>query len=97
MEGYEYLFEIVAPLFRPHFEGGIERLIKNDVLLPLDFSDADKSIDCIKGKYTKTIKKGAVRATAVLELIHTNICGPLNVKSMDGFDSFITFTDDFSR
>ena len=45
--------------------GRIERLIKNDVLLPLDFSDADK-------------------------------CEPLNVKSMDGFDSFITFIDDFS-
>ena len=45
----------------------------------------------------KTIKKGAVRDTSVLELIHTDICGPFNVKSMDGFDSFITFTDDFSR
>ena len=77
--------------------GRIERLIKNDVLLPLDFSDADKCIDCIKGKYAKKIKKGAVRATGVLELIHTDICGPLNVKSMDGFDSFITFTDDFSQ
>jgi transposase InsO family protein len=75
----------------------MERLIKNDVLLPLDFSDADKCVDCIKGKYAKTIKKGAVRATSVLELIHTDICGPLNVKSIDGFDSFITFTDDFSR
>jgi hypothetical protein len=77
--------------------GRMERLIKNDVLLPLDFSDADKCVDCIKGKYAKTIKKGAVRATSVLELIHTDICGPLNVKSIDGFDSFITFTDDFSR
>ena len=45
----------------------------------------------------KTIKKGVVRATSVLELIHTDICGPFNVKSMDGFDSFITFIDDFSR
>jgi hypothetical protein len=75
----------------------MERLIKNDVLLPLDFSDADICVDCIKGKYAKTIKKGAIRATGVLQLIHTDICGPLNVKSTDGFDSFITFTDDFSR
>jgi transposase InsO family protein len=75
----------------------MERLIKNDVLLPLDFLDADKCVDCIKRKYAKTIKKGAVRATGVLELIHTDIGGPLNVKSVDGFDLFITFTDDFSR
>jgi transposase InsO family protein len=29
--------------------------------------------------------------------MHTNICGPFPIKSVDGFDSFITFTDDFSR
>jgi len=61
----------------------MERLIKNDVLLPLDFSDVDICVDCIKGKYAKTIKKGAIRATGVLQLIHTDICGPLNVKSVD--------------
>jgi len=33
----------------------------------------------------------------VLELIHTDICGPLSVTSVDGYDSFITFTDDYSR
>jgi hypothetical protein len=43
-----------------------------------------KRVDCIKGKYAKTIKKGDVRATGVLELIHTDICGPPNVKSLDG-------------
>jgi hypothetical protein len=32
----------------------------------------------------------------VLEIIHTDICGSFPVKSVDGFDSFITFTDDFS-
>ena len=26
-----------------------------------------------------------------------DICGPFNVKSVDGFDSFITLADDFSR
>jgi transposase InsO family protein len=30
------------------------------------------------------------------EIIHTDICGPFSVKYVDGFDSFITFTDDFS-
>jgi hypothetical protein len=33
----------------------------------------------------------------VLEIIHTDICGPLNVKLVDVFYSFITFSDDFSR
>jgi len=32
----------------------------------------------------------------VLELFHTDICGPFLVTFVDGFDSFITFTDDYS-
>ena len=89
----------MALSFGPYFEGGIKRLIKDQVLHPLDFSDADDDhcIDCIKGKYAKQIKKGANRSTGVLELIHTDICGSFNVRSVDGFNSFITFTDDFSH
>jgi hypothetical protein len=73
-------------------------LIKDDILIPLDFSNSDYCIDCIKGKYTKQVKKGeAKRSAGVLEIIHTDICGPFPINSVDGFDSFITFTDDFSR
>ena len=78
-------------------KGRIERLIREEILHPLDFSDSDHCIDCIKGKYVKHQKKGAIRSTGRLELIRTDICGPFPVKSVDGFDSFITFTDDYSR
>ena len=71
----------------------MERLIKDEILDKLDFSDSDRNIDCIKGKYAKTIKKGAIRSSGVLELIHTDICGPLSVTSVDGYDSFITLGD----
>jgi hypothetical protein len=73
-------------------------LIKDDILIPLDFSNSDYCIDCIKGKYAKYVKKGeAKRSAGVLKIIHTDICGPFPVKSVNEFDSFITFTDDFSR
>jgi hypothetical protein len=73
-------------------------LIKDDILHPLDFSNLDYCIDCIKEKYAKQVKKGeAKRSARVLEIVHTNICGPFSIKSVDGFDSFITFTDDFSH
>jgi transposase InsO family protein len=73
-------------------------LIKDDILIPLDFCNSDYCINCIKGKYAKQVKKGeAKRSAGVLEIIHTDICGPFPVKSVDGFDLFITFTDDFSR
>jgi hypothetical protein len=77
--------------------GRIERLIKENILHPLDFSDVEYCIDCIKGKYVKQIKKGAKRSVGVLEIVHTDICGPFPIKSVDGYDSFITFTDDYSR
>jgi hypothetical protein len=38
-----------------------------------------------------------VKCGGGLEIIRTNICGPFPVKSVDGFDSFIIFTDNFSR
>jgi hypothetical protein len=37
--------------------GRIERLVKNYILPPLEFSDIEQCIDCIKGKYVKQIKK----------------------------------------
>jgi hypothetical protein len=54
----------MALSFMPHFEGGIERLIKNDILNPLYFSNLDYCIDCIKGKYAKQVKKGEVKRSA---------------------------------
>ena len=32
-----------------------------------------------------------------MALIHTDVCGPLNIPARGGFQYFITFTDDFSR
>jgi hypothetical protein len=76
----------------------MECLIKEDILAPLYFFDLDHCVDCIKGKYVKHIKKsGATHSSRVLEIIHTSLCGPFNVSSVDGFNSFITFTSDFSR
>ena len=72
-------------------------MIKKLIFPPLEFSDLEQCIDCIKGKYVKKIKKDVKRSARILEIIHTDICGPLPVKSVDGYDSFITFTDDYSR
>jgi hypothetical protein len=41
--------------------GRIEGLIKDDILIPLDFSNSDYCIDCIKGKYAKQVKKGEAK------------------------------------
>jgi hypothetical protein len=72
-------------------------LVKENILHPLDFSDVVYCIDCIRGKYVKQIKKRAKRSAGVLEIVHIDICGPFPIKSLDRYDSFIMFIDDYSR
>ena len=37
------------------------------------------------------------KANECLELVHINLCGPFNVHAWEGYEYFITFTDDYSR
>ena len=71
-------------------------MIKKSILPPLEFSDLEQCIGWIKGKYVKKIKKDIKRSVEILEIVHTNICGPFPMKSVDDYDSFITFIDDYS-
>jgi hypothetical protein len=77
--------------------GRIERLVKESILPSLEFSNFEQCIDCIKGKYVKQIKKNVKRSVEILEIIHTDTCGPFPIASVDGYDSFIIFTNDYSR
>ena len=42
-------------------------------------------------------KKSQHKSTQPLELIHSDICGPMSVDSVGGSRNFITFIDDYSR
>jgi transposase InsO family protein len=76
----------------------IERLVSNEILEPLhDFSDLNNCVNCIKGKQTNLRKYEAKRCSQVLELIHTDICGPFPTPTRNGQRYFITFIDDYSR
>jgi hypothetical protein len=77
--------------------GRIECLVKESILPPLEFSNFEQCINCIKGKYVKQIKKNVKRSAGILEIIHTDICGLFSIAFVDGYDSFIIFTDDYSR
>ncbi|RVW32450.1 Retrovirus-related Pol polyprotein from transposon TNT 1-94 [Vitis vinifera] len=76
----------------------LERLVKDGVLSNLDFSDFETCVVCLKGKMTaKTINEKIDRCGSTLDLIHTDICGPLTPIALGGYKYFITFIDDFSR
>ena len=53
---------------------------------------------CLEGKMTKRpfAAKGN-RSKKVLELVHSYLCGPMNIQARGGFEYFITFIDDYSR
>lgn len=74
----------------------INRLIKDDILPPLDSSDFEECVDCIRGKFTRKNRKGSTRSRELLEIIHTDICGPLRT-TLCRNRYFITFIDDYSR
>ena len=65
-------------------KGRIERLVSNGILDPLDFSNFDMCVNCIKGKQTNVRRFSANRSTDVLELIHTDICGPFPMAAWNG-------------
>lgn len=53
---------------------------------------------CIKGKQPRApFKHEGTRAQKKLELIHSDVCGPLKVQSIGGCRFFVTFIDDYTR
>ena len=37
------------------------------------------------------------RSKEPLQLVHSNVCGPLSVQARGGYEYFVTFIDDYSR
>jgi len=53
---------------------------------------------CIMGKHKRdSFASASNRVKEQLELVHTNLCGPMQEKSVAGSLYFLTFIDDFSR
>lgn len=52
---------------------------------------------CTQGKFTQSRNRQAdAKATAILELVHTDLCGPIEPADKDGYKYVIAFTDDYS-
>ena len=45
----------------------------------------------------RPLKAKGYHATKLLELVHTDVCGPMSVQARGGYEYFVTFTDDYSR
>ena len=76
----------------------ILELEKDGILGPLGLDPYPTCESCLKGKMTKSPFTGTfTRAKDLLELIHSDVCGPFSVMARGGFFYFVTFTDDYSR
>ncbi|GJT70533.1 retrotransposon protein, putative, ty1-copia subclass [Tanacetum coccineum] len=76
----------------------IEKLQQEGLLKSTDDESFDQCVSCLSGKMTrKLFPRRPERATDLLGIIHTNVCGPLRHVSRQGASYFITFTDDYSR
>lgn len=76
----------------------IQRLVKDRILDPLVLTHYLVCESSIKGKMTKRpFSAKGNRAKDLLEVVYTNVCGPMSTPVRGGFEYFITFIDDYSR
>jgi hypothetical protein len=80
---------------------GIKRMKKlhsDGLLESLDYESFETCEPCLMSKMTRTPFSGSMeRATDLLEIIDTDVCGPMSLPARDGYRYFVTFTDDLSR
>src|SRR5215216_2253650 len=76
----------------------MKKLHMDGFLESLDYESFDTCEPCLMGKMTKTPFFGTMeRANDLLEIIHTDVCGPMSVEACGWYRYFLTFTDDLSR
>ena len=63
----------------------------------MDFDEFPVCESCLEGKMTKRPFNAKGRQVQdLLELIHSDVCGPISIQARGGYEYFITFTDGYS-
>ncbi|KAL8098241.1 hypothetical protein AgCh_031118 [Apium graveolens] len=76
----------------------IQRLVVDGPLSSLAVEPFPVCESCLEGKMTNSpFKAKGNRAKQVLELVHSDLCGPTNIQARGGYEYFVTFIDDYSR
>ena len=84
---------------------GIQSMVRNNVVNGITLSDTKKEgsrdvcSPCVLGKCHRSSiprVRSSGRAAGLLDLVHSDVCGPLQVPSLGGARYFVTFIDDHS-
>lgn len=84
-----------------HLNARSMNLLRKGMAVGVDYKDTDYKhcIPCIEGKQSRQPfpKRSFSRASDVLELVHTDLCGPMQVPSLSGSKYTLSFIDDYTR
>lgn len=80
-------------------EKGMSLLYKKNVLSGVRDIHLKKCFHCLAGKQNKVSFKShpPSRKESILDLVHSDVCGPMKTKTLGGCSYFVTFIDDHSR
>eukprot|EP00253_Pinus_taeda_P006913 PITA_06913 len=81
--------------------GGLNLLSRKGMVRGLPLIEKPNNLfeGCILGKqHRENFPSGkSIRAKAPLEIVHSNVCGPMQTPSLAGSQYFLTFINDFTR
>ena len=85
-----------------HINSNDMNKMKRGLVEGMDYSDTFKTSKsnceiCCEGKQSRLPFSSGTRANETLQIIHSDICGPMESKSIGGSRYFLLFIDDFSR
>jgi hypothetical protein len=83
-----------------HLHHGALKVLQEIVTGLPDFSTEHHEVckGCAMGKYTKTtFPNSDSRTRGILNMIHSDVCGPMSTVSLSGYEYYVTFIDDHSR
>src|SRR3954463_7785891 len=73
----------------------MKKLHSGGLLESLDFESFDTCESCLMGKMTRTPFSGSMeRATNLLEVIHSDVCGPMSVSARGGYRYLVNLMND---
>lgn len=81
-----------------HFKAlpGLQKIVSG--VPPFQFDHDNVCKGCVLGKIIKKVFHYSYkRAKEVLDLIHSNVCGPMSAPSLNGYLYYVIFIDDLSR
>jgi hypothetical protein len=83
-------------------ETEMKKLLNSNMLVGMDFKPGDHLSFCPVCSSAKQVRTpfqqhSTITSTAVGDLIHSDVCGPIDPPALTGGRYFLTFIDDFSR